>query len=74
MKTFLAFLGSLGTDSKDRPEVKAILGIAVIVISIVWLFLKSDVTGFLLIFAAGAALLGIKTAEDIKLDSQSKGQ
>lgn len=69
MKTILGFF----TDAKDRPEVKALLGIAVIGQSFGWLWARGDIPGFLMIFAAGLALLGIKTLEDLKLDAK-KGE
>ncbi len=59
----------LFTDAKNRPEIKAVLGILTIGIAIGWLFYKSDVTGFLAIFGAGTVLLGFKTVEDMKLDA-----
>lgn len=64
------------TDAKNRLEIKAILGLISIVVafvlSITWLFVKSDVTGCLALFGgffgAGATLLGIQAVADAAID------
>ena len=74
-------LEDLITDSKERLEIKAILGIACIVaafgVSIPYMIVNHDVDKGLLIFGtffgAGLTLLGLKTAEDAKLDA-NEGQ
>lgn len=58
------------TDAKNRPEIKAVLGLLAIAVSFVWLFLKSDVPGFLAIFGSGAVLLGIQAVADAKIDGK----
>lgn len=70
---FLEFMAKFLTDANNEPEIKAILGVVTIVISFVWLFVKSDVQGFLLIFAAGGGLLLGKTVEDLKINAINKG-
>lgn len=72
MKAISWFFG-LMTDAQNRPEIKAVLGIAVIGQSFGWLWSRGDIPGFLLIFSAGLVLLGIKTLEDLKLDAK-KGE
>lgn len=70
------FLGWI-TDVKNRPEIKAVLGILCIitafVVSIVWLFVKSDVQGALAIFGAffgaGLSLLIATAVADAKNDA-----
>jgi hypothetical protein len=69
------------TDAKNRPEIKAVLGVLAIVtafvLSIIWLFAMKDragvVTEALLIFGTffgcGAGLLGIQAIADAKIDS-----
>lgn len=64
----------LFTDAENRPEIKAVLGIITILTAFVWLFVKTDVGGFLAIFGAGAVLLGIKTVEDANLDHIRAGK
>lgn len=64
----MKFLKGLLTDSKDRPEIKAVLGLLAIAAAFVWLFWKGDVAGFAAIFGVGAGLLFGKTVEDIQLD------
>jgi len=64
------------TDAKNRPEIKAVLGVISIltafVLSITWLFVKSDVNGSLALFGAffgaGVSLLGIQAIADSKID------
>jgi hypothetical protein len=64
------------TDAKNRPEIKAVLGVISIVtafvLSIIWLFVKSDVQGALAIFGAffgaGVSLLGIQAIADSRID------
>jgi hypothetical protein len=68
------------TDAKNRPEIKAVLGVfcvlAAFVISILWLFIKLNVQEALLIFGtffgAGLSLLGITAIADAKNDSAEK--
>lgn len=67
------------TDAKNRPEIKAVLGVICIVasfgVSIPWLIIKSDVGGALSIFGAffgaGLSLLGITAIADAKNDQIS---
>ncbi len=72
MKNFFRWFVSLLTDSENRPEIKALLGVSTVVVSFVWLFTEKDVVGFLAVFSSGGVLLGIKTAEDAKLDADRK--
>ena len=68
------------TDAKNRPEIKAILGLLSIltafVLSITWLFVKSDIAGCLALFGgffgAGATLLGIQAVADAAIDKAAK--
>jgi 4-amino-4-deoxy-L-arabinose transferase-like glycosyltransferase len=71
------------TDAKNRPEIKAVLGILSIivafVVSLIWLFVMNVrpgvVTEALLIFGTffggGLGLLGIQAIADAKIDKQS---
>jgi hypothetical protein len=58
----------LFTDSKDRPEIKAVTGVVFIIAALVWLFWKGDVAGALAVAGFGTGLLFAKTIEDAKLD------
>lgn len=74
MKTlsiFLTFLVHLVTDSKDRPEIKAVIGIISAVSAFFWLWIQKDVTGFLALAGFALSLFGVKTAEDAALDKPS---
>lgn len=65
------------TDVKNRPEIKAVLGVFCILVSfgvsITWLIVKGDVGGALAIFGtffgAGLSLLGITALADAKNDA-----
>lgn len=72
MRNFFLWFVELLTDANNRPEIKAVIGVATIVVSFVWLFTEKDVIGFLTVFSSGGVLLGIKTAEDAKLDADRK--
>lgn len=68
------------TDVKNRPEIKAVLGVFCIMasfgVSVPWLVAKSDVQGALSVFGAffgaGLSLLGITAIADAKNDSAEK--
>jgi hypothetical protein len=65
------------TDVKNRPEIKAVLGVVCILtsfgVSIPWLIIKGDVGGAMAIFGtffgAGLSLLGITALADAKNDA-----
>ena len=73
MKTLRAvveFIAGFFTDSNGRPEIKALLGGAGIVIAYVWLFTRNDLGGFSAIFGLSSGLLVTKTVEDNRLDKK----
>jgi hypothetical protein len=68
----MEFWKGLITDAKNRVEPKLIIAYPLIVVGLVYLFLKNDVGGFLAIEGFAASLLFGTALADHKLDSTSK--
>jgi hypothetical protein len=68
------FLSHIFTDAKGRPEIKTILGVPIIIVSVVFLLLKKiDIEQFKALAGFGGLLIGVTAIADGFIDHDDKG-
>ena len=68
------FFKGVFTDAKDRPEIKMILGVPILVIAVVFLICgKIDLSQFGALAGLGGSLIGVTTIADGFIDHDDRG-
>ena len=68
------FFRQIFTDAKNRPEIKMILGVPIIIIAVVFLLIgKLDLERFGALSGLGALLIGATTVADGFIDRDNRG-
>jgi uncharacterized membrane protein len=66
---FTDWIREIFTDALDRPEIKNILGVPIIIAAVVYGLVTRDWVGFGALFGAGSGLLVATTVADAKIDA-----
>ena len=68
------FFRQIFTDAKNRPEIKMILGVPIIIIAVIFLLIgKLDLEKFGALSGLGALLIGATTVADGFIDRDNRG-
>ena len=70
MDKVLAFVGQFFTDAKLRPEVKMVIAVPLLLVSIVYGMLAKDWVGFGAMSGVSLVLMGITAAGDAAIDQK----
>lgn len=69
MKKIVELIKQICTDVKGRAEIKMILGVPIVILSVVYGIMTKDWEGFRYLFGAGILLMGVTAVTDTILDT-----